>query len=379
MNDTEFRYGKKLKICIISSLGKPPFVGGIENVVDTLINSTLRESSTFSVFDTYRKPDPSRSLGEKILYATSLVFQCRSFLKLNKPDIVHIHFCSHNDFWKHSICLMVSKFLGLKVVFHLHGGAFDKFFSELPLHKKLLGRRAFNTADYVVVLSNYWKIYISETVKSTARVEIVPNPIDCDRLSALGRHPDRERPTILLLGSIGHRKGHFDLINALPKVVDKHSNIKLLFAGAEEERGATKQLIELATTLGIIRNVDFLGPINFEEKVKLLSSTSILALPSYAENMPISILEGMAAKVPVLSSTVGAIPEVLEDGRYGILVSPGDVAAITEGILALLGDHTAASEMGCRAGAKAKQLWDVDVIVTNLSGLYASLGSPQSS
>ncbi len=364
----------KLKICFISSLGTPPYVGGIENVVDTLINSTLRKSNTFTVFDTYRKPDPSRSRWEKISYAASLVFQCKNFLKLNKPDIVHIHFCSHNDFWKHSICLMVSKFLGLKVVFHLHGGAFDRFFSELSSFYQLLGRRIFNAADCVVVLSSYWKEYISETVKSTARIEIVPNPIDCDRLSTLGRHPDQNRPTILLLGSIGHRKGHYDLISALPRIVEKYSNIKLLFAGAEEERGAKKQLTEIATTLGVIQNVDFLGPVNFDNKIKLLSSTSILVLPSYAENMPISLLEGMAAKVPVLSSTVGAIPEVLENGRYGILVSPGDVAAICNGVLTLLDDYTAAAEMGLRAGARAKQLWDVGTIASNLIQLYGSLG-----
>lgn len=365
--------GYKLKICFISSLGVPPYVGGIENVVDTLINSPLREICVFTVFDTYRRPDPKRSLLQKILYAIGLIFRCKSFLKSDRPDIVHIHFCSRNDFWKHSLCLMVSKWLGLKVVFHLHGGAFDKFYSELPLFSRLLGRYIFNAADCIVVLSTYWKDYISGIVNSSVRIEIVPNPIDCDRLSVFGRKPDLDRPTILLLGSVGHRKGHYDLINALPSIERKYHKIKFVFAGAEEETGAVRELTEMAKSLGVIENVEFVGPIDFNSKIKMFCSISILVLPSYGENMPISVLEGMAAKVPVLSSTVGAIPEVLGNGRYGMLVSPGDISAISEGILALLDDYTSASEMGIRAGERAKQLWDVGVVVTSLVMLYKSM------
>ena len=118
---TDRDVNNKPKVLTIASVGDPPYIGGIENVVDTLINSDLAGKYEFSLFDTYRRPDENRSIFEKVKFACGLFLQCGGFLLKNKPDIVHIHFCSNTDFWKHSICLLVSRLLRVKTVFHLHG------------------------------------------------------------------------------------------------------------------------------------------------------------------------------------------------------------------------------------------------------------------
>ena len=117
---------KKIKVVIIASVGNPPYLGGIENVIDTLVNSCLADRYEFLLFDTYRKPDPNRSVFGKSRFACGLFVNCGRFLLSSKPEIVHIHFCSNNDFRKQAICLFVSRILGLKVIFHLHGGSFEK-------------------------------------------------------------------------------------------------------------------------------------------------------------------------------------------------------------------------------------------------------------
>ena len=149
------------------------------------------------------------------------------------------------------------------------------------------------------------------------RICVLSNPIDCERLSPCPRELDPRHPTLLLLGRLGKNKGHYDALKALPLVLKDHPNVRVLFAGSDDEDGATHDLKRLAAELGLSRHVEFLGPVSFGPKVELLRTTTIMILPSYVENMPLSLLEAMAARVPVVSTRVGAIPEDTRPGSDG--------------------------------------------------------------
>ena len=366
---------KKPQVLVIASLGDPPHVGGIENVVDTLLQSKLNESFEFSVFDTYRAPNPNRTRLEKAAFARRLFLTCRARVREVDPDIVHIHFCSRSDFWKHAICLGVSRQAGAKTIFHLHGGTFDGFYAAMNPIKKTLTRRIFGLADRVIALSEYWKGFLAELVPEE-RIRILNNPIDCERLSPGARALDPEKPTLLLLGSLGRRKGHYEVLKALPQVVAKHPDVKLLFAGSDEDHGAGEKLRALAEDAGVGEHVEFLGPISFEPKVELLRTSTLMILPSHGENMPISVLEGMAARMPVVSTRVGAIPEVLDEGKAGLLIDAGDWEALAESINRLLDDPSLAAELGEAAGARARERWDVQRIAKRVEQVYGEVLGP---
>ena len=360
------------KVLVIASLGDPPYVGGIENVVDTLLKSDLSGRYEFHVFDTFRAPDPERTVFEKAAFARKLMFASNSRIRELRPDIVHIHFCSRSDFWKHSICLFVARRAGSKTVFHLHGGTFDRFYESMSAAKKLLTDRIFALADRVIALSEYWQAFLARFVP-TERIRILNNPIDCARLSPGPRATDSSNPTILLLGSLGRRKGHYDLLEALPRVVARHPNTKVLLAGLEEDQGARAELARLAREAGVASCVEFLGPVSFEPKVELLRTSTVMVLPSHGENMPISVLEGMAANMPVVSTRVGAIPEVLNHGNAGLLIDAGDSVALAESINRLLDDPELAERLGNAGGRRARDLWDVGRIAERVDSLYREL------
>lgn len=362
----------KPKVLVIASLGEPPYVGGIENVVDTLLHSELRDQFQFSVFDTYRAPDPERTSLEKAAFARQLFFACRARLREYQPELVHIHFCSRSDFWKHAICLAVSRRAGVKTIFHLHGGTFDGFYGAMNPIKKALTKRVFGLADRVIALSEYWKGFLSELVPED-RIRILNNPIDCERLSPAPRAPNPENPTLLLLGSLGRRKGHYEVLKALPRVVAKHPNVKALLAGSEEDLGAGEKLKALAREAGLSEHVEFLGPISFDPKVERLRTSTLMILPSHGENMPIAVLEGMAARMPIVSTRVGAIPEVLDDGKAGLLIDAGDWEALAESINRLLDDPSFAAELGETAGTRARERWDVQRIAKRVEQVYREL------
>ena len=360
----------KPKVAVFASLGPPPYVGGVQNVVDTLLRSSLGDSFEFSVFDTYRVPNPERSLLAKFAYVPKLMSSCWTHLRDKRPALIHIHFCSRADFWKHSICLFIAHVLGIRVIFHLHGGSFDSFYAGLNPMLQWLARVIFRAPQCVVALSRFWEEYLATLVRRE-RIRIVNNPIDCERLAPAGsRNPDVDPPTILLLGSLGKRKGHYDVLGALPLVLEYHPSVKVLFAGSDEDPGATEDLQLLAADLEVKNHISFLGPVAFEPKTRLLQTATIMVLPSYGENMPISVLEAMAARMPVIATRVGALPEVLDEGKAGILIEPGEQKALAKAIVQLLDDPQAASQMGKVAGARAQSLWDVKSIAQRVVDLY---------
>ena len=362
----------KPSVLVIASLGPPPYVGGIENVVQTLLESELRERFDLAVFDTYRTPDPSRTRWAKARYATSLPRACWARLRESRPDLVHIHFCSRVDFWKHAICLVVSTTFGAKTVFHLHGGSFDAFVGGMSTVEKVAAKRVFGLADRVIALSSYWKEFLGELCDAD-RIRVLNNPIDCGRLAPGPRSPDPDRPTALLLGSLGRRKGHYDVVACLPSVLDAHPGLKVLFAGGDEDHGATEDLKQRADAAGVGGAVEFLGPVGFDEKVELLRTATVMILPSYGENMPISVLEAMAARLPVIATRVGAVPEVLDDGSAGVLIAPGDTDELAQSLIRVLDDPAWAANLGDVAGERARELWDVQRIAGRLETIYRDL------
>ena len=360
------------QVCLIASLGPPPYVGGIENVVDTLLRSSRSDAVAYSVFDTYRAADKRRTTLAKVRYAAALFLRCRASLRRTNAAIAHIHFCSYADFWKHSICLSAARSAGVRTVFHLHGGAFDGYYRGLPLPLRLSARSVFRSADRVVALSAYWQSFLAGIVPAD-RIRVINNPIDCARLMPRQRVPDAARPSILLLGSLGRRKGHYDVLDALPAVVARHPGVRVLFAGADEEPGAGDALRRIVDAQGLASHVEFLGQIGFDRKVALFGEITMLILPSHGENMPISVLEAMAAGVPVVSTRVGAIPEALDDGHAGLLIDAGNVKALAAAILSLLDNPALAAELANAGARRARTLWDAERIVARVGDLYSEL------
>ena len=354
-------------------MGEPPYLGGIENVVDTLANSSLREIYDFKVFDTHRIPDENRTIFEKAAFACKLICLCSRFFVTYKPDLVHIHFCSNNDFRKHAICLCLARILRIKTLFHLHGGDFEKMYNGYSFFAQKTVEFIFRIPHCVIALSDYWKNFLSVHM-SPQRLEIINNPIDCEKYSPTsGRNNSKATHKVLLLGRIGRHKGHYDTLKALPIILENNPNAFIVFAGNDEVPGETDKLKIIAEEINLTSHVQFLGPVTGNAKIKLLHSCSIMILPSYGENMPLSVMEGMAAMLPLVATSVGAIPELFEKGELGILIEPGDHIALADAINWLLDNPKQAENMAQRAHDKVNKLYDTKKIAAKIDNLYKKI------
>ena len=140
---------------------------------------------------------------------------------------------------------------------------------------------------------------------------------------------------MLFVGRLAAVKGVPVLFQALQQLVVDHPDVKLTLIGDGPERVSLEREAE---SMGLSKYVFFAGYRGQAEVAHALRSTDVLVLPSFAEGLPVVLMEALAARVPVLATRIAGVSELVEDGVSGQLVPPGDARALAEGLRALLND-----------------------------------------
>jgi glycosyltransferase involved in cell wall biosynthesis len=358
----------------------PKQVGGLATFLDILLFSDyLKERYELIHLDTTRG---KRGEGIASRFALiNLVYFLRQSMILfwilltRRPQILHLPLTSYWAFWKDTAFVILARILGVKVVAHLHGGLFDQYYRESqPLVQRLIGW-SMSQANVVVALSERWKCFLLEEVRPNLRVEVVPNSVDrmFARQAEMGNKPKSEENIILFVGGLGHRKGVFDILKAIPAVAASQPSAYFIFAGQEESRGEWVKIETVCSENDLTNKVEFPGFVTGQAKLDLFLRAAVFLLPSYGENLPYSLLEAMSMGVPVITTPVGAIPEIVEEGINGFLIQPGDTQALAEKILLLLGDPGRRAAI-CRANIeKIKKDYLPETAMLRFDAIYRNL------
>lgn len=269
-----------------------------------------------------------------------LVF-CRAFFSLffrmvfSRPDIIHIHMASRGSFIRKSILCLLSFLFRVPYIIHLHGGGFKDFYKDLPVILKTYLRFIFRNASSVITLSEVWNCWVRSqlgVINSSSVANGVPD------YEVVARDKKRQ-PVVLFMGLLSQNKGTDILISAFDKVVKNVPEAALELCG----NGDVEYYRALAKGAP---NIRFLGWVSPEERLEALKRATVFCLPSWKEGLPLSILEAMSAGLPVISTRVGSIPELIEDGVHGYLIEPGDVDALSQYILKIINNSDLALSMG---------------------------------
>lgn len=208
------------------------------------------------------------------------------------------------------------------------------------------------------------------------RIRIIPNGID---LAPYTRRPDRaalrrqlgldpQRRYVINVARCHPVKDQAMLLRALREVAAAKPDVDLLIAGDGVLRG---ELDALAGSLGIAGRVRFLGVRH--DVPALLQASDLFALTSLSEAASLTLLEAMAAGLPVVATAVGGNPEIVHDGREGLLVPRGDAAAAARAILTLLDDPARAAAMGNAAAERVRRHYRLEQTVAAYGALYRRL------
>ena len=300
---------------------------------------------------------------KKTYILISALIQCFFVLLFCRSiRIVHIHTASRFSFKRSSWFIRMAKVFGKKVILHIHGGAFKKYYSsDCDFIERILGR-----CDWVVVLSKAWEEWFKSTVE-VKNVMVVPNVIP---LPESHSKPDNDGIFhLLFLGYIAEGKGIYDIIESIST---NRSKLQKRFLFHVAGNGRVAEFKSRVEEMNLHDLVCYEGWVDSNAKHKLLCQCDALALPSYFEGLPISLLEAMAYHRPVLTTPVGGIPSIVEDGVNGLMVQPGDCKALGESILYMVEHKEEMQAMGEASLEKVKPYLP-DSVSLILEKLYRSL------
>jgi glycosyltransferase involved in cell wall biosynthesis len=226
----------------------------------------------------------------------------------------------------------------------------------------------------------------SETVRDVARelgylerkLTVIPNGVDMARFRDLPTRAAARRtlrlpadgPILISVGWLYEHKGHSYLLEAMARVHQEFPRATLLLAGEakEEQRTVLRQAVERLDLGGVVR---FLG--HRDDVLLLLAGSDVFVMPSLREGFPMSLLEAGAAGRPAVATSVGGIPEIVDDGVTGILVPPKDHGALAEALLSLLRDPRRMQSMGEAAHTRTEERFTLERTVGQLEDLYLEL------
>lgn len=302
----------------------------------------------------------------KIMTLSFSIIKTLYFLSGKNKKIAHIHTAEDNSFLRKSIFVRLCKVFNIPIILHLHSASFDIVFENKSEKEKERIRHIFKLADRVVVLSESWKKWYIQNIEERPPL-VIYNGMD-DFMTSNDKVSQRKN-NVLFLGRLGERKGTYDVIKAFEKVLKKHKDAKLLLGGD----GEIDKCKKLVNSLQINESVEFLGWIDFEKKRDLLNSSKIFVLPSYSEGFPLSILEAMSARLPVVSSFAGGIPEEIENSVSGLLIDAGDTEALTSAMCKLLDDKLLCDNIGANARKRYLKYFTLNEVIKDIEDAYYGL------
>lgn len=278
-----------------------------------------------------------------------------------KIKIVHIHTASYNSFYRSSYYIKVAKFFNKKVILHIHGGGFKEFHKTNP--KKISS--ILNLCDRIITLSKSWKTFF-ERITNNIQIDIVENLVSPPNLE---KCKINNKVHLLFLGLICNDKGIFDLIEVIHQNENFLKNKMILHIGGN---GDIKKLETLINKYQLNDWVIYEGWVSGDNKNKLLQKSDIFILPSYIEGLPMSIIEAMTYGKPIISTNVGGIPELIENGINGILFNPGDKLMMKHAITELIDNANKRINMG-KESLKKSLPYLPDQVESKLNNIYLSL------
>ena len=277
---------------------------------------------------------------------------------------VHAH-VSVRGFWRDAAIIAAALAARSPVLLHLHGTGFERFYGQCNRLQRAAVRELFERAACLATPSESLRGWVRGIARDAHAVHL-PTPVVLEPLAA-----DSCRGNLVLfLGHLAPDKGVFDLLEALAAVRSEVPDLRLVCAG-DGERIAVAHYAE---RLGMADAVKFTGWVGPSGKRALLESAAVLAAPCYDAALPLSLIEAMAAAVPVVAARVGGIPELVVNGVNGFLIAPGDSASLARTLRSLLADPALAARLGTAARESVRLRHAAERALPRLEALYAAMG-----
>lgn len=359
----------KIKVLeVIDSLGS----GGAESLLKNFVLETKKDNVfnieivrlySNAIFKDEIKNTgiPVWDLNLKYKYDLRGIIKLITVIKKRKYDIVHVHLFPADIF-----AALASLFLprNIKWIFSEHGANNRR--RTLKIFK-ILDNFTYSRYSKIVCVSKQVELALLNWITSNkGKTKVIPNAVPIPKLL----NPCSAKTyDILFVGRLVREKGIDIFLKAIKILKNKYSrNLKIVIVG----NGPLKEdLGNLAVALGVNREVKLLGA--RKDVGKLMESSNIFVLSSRSEGLPMVALEAMSRGISIIATNVGGIPELIENGKEGILVPPEDSKALARAINNLLENKELREKLSQAAYKKVKKEFSIKSYSVHMLGFYRSL------
>ncbi|MBN2289941.1 MAG: glycosyltransferase family 4 protein [Candidatus Glassbacteria bacterium] len=359
---------KKGRVLVVGPMPLPPYTGGIASFLNALRDSAPFRKARVDYFDT--DIADRAGMGSFLRTIESLRFFAALLCRLLtfRYRLVHLNASAGLSFYEKSLMLVCCRLFGTRTLIHLHSGRFPQFYQKSRL--KALVRLCLNRADAVAAVSAESRASLEHICRTP--VYQVPNCVHPCFFEVVSHHASEE---ILYTGYIQPEKGIYELFQAVKLLRSRGYRGRVVLAGGEKSFGCVSRARRYLAAEGV-EGVELAGELTPGALAELCRLSGIFVLPSYVEGQPISLLEAMAAGLPVVATAVGGIPEVVAEGENGLLVPARDPERLAESILSLLKDTGLRRRMGEQNRKKMLDNHHADRVGETVVKLYRSILAP---
>lgn len=342
---------KKMKVLVIATSSRTR--GGITAVINAYRQTSFWGNWNIIWIETHI--DKS--------HFTKLFYFLRAFVQflihIRTTDLVHLHFSEPVSAIRKIPFIVIINLLNKKLIVHFHS-----FSTKTTIYSKFSSvyKYIFSNADRVILLSEYWREELTKKwPELDCKSDILYNPcLSVDYIE------EKKENIILYAGTLNSRKGYSDLLNAFALITFEYPSWKLVFAGNGEIRKAQ----HLAHDLHIESKTHFLGWLNGDEKRDIFQKASIFCLPSYAEGFPMSVLDAFSFGLPIITTPVGGIPDVLTDSVNALIFNQGDIKSMSLCLKRLIDDSVLRHKMANTSIEFANTSFNIETITEKLHNMY---------
>lgn len=308
-------------------------------------------------------------LKEAIKDYSRIIKDFKRKLRSDKHDVMHLTSSASWSLLKDIYLIKAAKKEGVKTVIHFRFGRIPDLAQSENWEWRLIAK-VLKLVDCAIVLDKKSLDVLKDL--GYTNVVCMPNPVSPEVQTIVAQNRVERIPRfILFCGHVVKTKGVFELIDACSSIPDIH--LKMVGHVTDEMRLEINDYSHSASWLEIV------GELPYEQVIKEMMASDIMALPTYTEGFPNVILEGMAAGCAIIASGVGAIPQILEnDGekRYGIIIEPKDIKGLEDAIKSLLASPEEKELMRARVQARVQERYSMEAVWNSLVSLWSDVSSP---
>ena len=324
----------------------------------------------------------------------SFMLAASSYRKLNSVrervnvDITHANlpltpnFAVPPNFGKTLVCTVHSTWKGeaqaIRGEPYSRLNANEKFMVSFNWFLRIFEEKMLERANKIIAVSHFTKRELLEYYKvPEEKIRVIHNGVDTNKFQpAKDKRKIKEElgfnPNDLAIVSVGRlyaRKGLFTLIESMPAVIKRFKNAKFIISG-KGQSDEMRKLIAYAEKIGVKDNIIFTGYYPDKKLPKLYQAADVFAFSTFYEHHPFAVLEALSTGLPVVTTSVGGIPETIESGKNGFLVEPFNPKQFADRILYLLEHPAEALEMGSLARKTILERFDWRIVVKDVLKVY---------